>query len=622
MHALDQLAQALLLRLGWSSLQAVVLIALMALLIRLLPRLPAALRCTLWWLVGLQLMVGLVWHAPLQLPLLSPSAIQQVADTTATYPTSAPTVASTPFTRGLHPVAAHVTEPHPVHWPLLLGLLWLGGLALQLPGAIRHGRQSRTLLRESVPSIDLNLRAQCAATAAALGLRRPPRLRLSHAISSPQVTGLRRPTILLPARRVLTSEEAALALAHELAHLRRGDLWLGWIPALAQRLFYFHPLVAWAMREYALSREAACDAQVLAQPGTEAQRYGHLLLRLGVAQPVHAGLAGAAPSFHQLKRRLTMLQQTDTLPRQRRQDWLLVALIAVAGVLPYRLTATAANQPVTPAHASSTMSAPTMVAPSSQQVPLPPMPKSPPPPAPIAPSAPPTPPAPPVPPTPPAPPSDSDFAARHVSIDTSSTARDGFALFDGDTVMISGTDGDLAAAKRLHRENATMLWFRRGNQAWLIHDPTTLQRARTIYRPVTELATRQGRLAGQQGELAGRQAGLAARSGAFAQQQAELAQQQAQLARAAQHDRTAPAREARQAALEAQQAALERRQDVAQHGLDDAQHALEQEQTELEHQQASMEKRQQLASAQADRQLRKLLDEAIAKGIAQPASRR
>ncbi len=178
-----------------------------------------------------------------------------------------------------------------------------------------------------------------------------------------------------------------MAMAHELAHLRRGDLWLGWIPAIAQRLFFFHPLVAWAVREYALSREAACDAQVLQQTGTMPQAYGHLLLRLGIAHPMHSGLAGASPSFHNLKRRLTMLQQSDNLSRQRMRGWPLIVLIVLAGVLPYRVTAKA---PKATAMTHSTASVPTPPAPPAAAAPLPPPP--PPPPAFRAP-APPAPPA-------------------------------------------------------------------------------------------------------------------------------------------------------------------------------------------------------------------------------------
>ena len=63
MTTIDHLASLLLARLAWTSLQAAVLVGVVALLVRLLPRLPAAARCTLWWLVGLKAMLGLYWHA-------------------------------------------------------------------------------------------------------------------------------------------------------------------------------------------------------------------------------------------------------------------------------------------------------------------------------------------------------------------------------------------------------------------------------------------------------------------------------------------------------------------------------------------------------------------------------
>src|SRR3546814_19920598 len=90
------------------------------------------------------------------------------------------------------------------------------------------------------------------------------------------------------------------------------------------------------MREYALNRESARDAQVMQHDQAAPQDYGRLLLRPGVAQPMHAGLAGASPSFHNLKRRLTMLQQTANQPQSRTRGWLLVPLIAPNGRAPGR----------------------------------------------------------------------------------------------------------------------------------------------------------------------------------------------------------------------------------------------------------------------------------------------
>ena len=43
-------------RLGWTSLQTVLLVALVYLLCRTLPALSAATRCRLWWLVSLQVL--------------------------------------------------------------------------------------------------------------------------------------------------------------------------------------------------------------------------------------------------------------------------------------------------------------------------------------------------------------------------------------------------------------------------------------------------------------------------------------------------------------------------------------------------------------------------------------
>jgi beta-lactamase regulating signal transducer with metallopeptidase domain len=80
----------------------------------------------------------------------------------------------------------------------------------------------------------------------------------------------------------LTPEELRGLLAHELAHVRRQDLWTGFLPSLARLLFFFDPLVWLACREYDLAREAACDAEALRVSGMPLAAYGRLLLKLGV----------------------------------------------------------------------------------------------------------------------------------------------------------------------------------------------------------------------------------------------------------------------------------------------------------------------------------------------------
>ena len=101
--------------------------------------------------------------------------------------------------------------------------------------------------------------------AALIGLRRLPDVRISEDVVTPLVAGLRRPVVLLPLTRftALSAARQRMTLCHELVHLKRWDLFLGWIPAAAEPLFFFHPLAHVAAREYLFWREAACDAAVL-----------------------------------------------------------------------------------------------------------------------------------------------------------------------------------------------------------------------------------------------------------------------------------------------------------------------------------------------------------------------
>ncbi|MGC1549605.1 MAG: M56 family metallopeptidase [Rhodanobacter sp.] len=626
MNAIDTFADTLFVRLAWTSAQATLLIGALWLLGRWMPRLSPAIRCMLWWVLGVQLLVGLTASTPVALPLLSPTSNAVAIATTVSHPmTSAtplaksqvPSEFTTQTSTSSETVATQIaTVPitaNATHWRSIVILLWLAGLIVQMLLAIRQWRETRDVLRDSTPLQDETLHALCAQQAYAFGLRYCPHLRVSHAIASPQVAGLWRPTVLLPASHALTPEESSMALAHELAHLRRGDLWLGWVPAIAQRLFFFHPLVAWAMREYALNREVACDAKAVHQRHAAPQDYGRLLLRLGVAHPMHAGLAGASPTFQNLKRRLIMLQQTvnDTTPRAR--GWLLVLLVALAGVLPYRVTAADTKQVQDTAQTSDYAVPPA-------------------PPAPPVPAVPPAPPAPLAPPAPPAPPAPlahnlGFIHARYVDIDTQSNASRGFALFDGDTVMINGSDSDLADVQRMHKTSEPVLWFRRGDKAYVIHDNSFIQRAKSTYAPISELAEMQGRLAGKQGELAGQEGGLAARSGELAGQQAELESQRAVIASQRAELTVEPTNSAnsteRSAALVQQTHGLDARtKDIAQQQaeLSREQSVLSKQQSVLSKQQAELSRHQREVSEKANRQMDQLLDEALAKGVAQAAS--
>ncbi|HEX5354226.1 MAG TPA: M56 family metallopeptidase [Rhodanobacteraceae bacterium] len=621
MATLDWLASMLLTRLAWTSAQALLLICAVALIVRLWPRLPAAARCALWWLVGLQLLLGLCWHAPiaLPLPLPGPAAAVQAPAAMAVQADAAKvsTIAAMSHARVMtaHPahVASTATNPLTRHWRIGLAALWLLGVLVQIPLLWLQHRRTWWLRRTATaPTSDLQ--ALCDEAARRMELHRAPKLLVSAHIESPLVVGVWRPTVLWPAALVLARNEALLVLAHELAHVRRADAMSSWIPVLSQRLFFFHPWVYLAARRYAVQREAACDAMAVRGRSTDLHAYAGLLLRLGVGHPRQFGLAGASPTFRNLRQRLHILQQGAAAPSLRM--WLLVGCVALIGAMPYRVVAARSTAATPPAIASSSAKSAAQSTRTASYVyfEAPPMPAMPPmPPMPPMPSMPPMPPMPSMPPMPPMPPS---ISGNHVDIDIDSHATHGMALFDGGTVTIYGTDADQAAAKRLHEGGRRLLYFRQDNKAWVSYDPATIQRAEKIHAPTTTLAAQQGQLAGKQGQLAGEQAGLAAREANLAQLQAQLASRQAQLD-ALKVASQSPQADAQQRALQAEQTSLTQRQQSLETTVKHKKQALADQQRALAAQQQELAQRQQQASRQAAQQMDALIRQAIAKGTAQ-----
>jgi len=339
-------------RLGHASLTGGMAVLGAGLVCRLLPRLPGSLRASLWWLACLKLVLDLCWLVPVAVPLLPAPAVTSAPvlvplAAPRLLPAAAP-VSAAPLEAALPPAAANQADTAaPSVWPLALLALWglgvLASLAVLAGQGMRLARLGRGAVSVTLPGLDSD------ALARALGLRQAPDVRESAAVSAPCVAGWLKPVILLPLglSSALSADELRLMLAHEMAHVKRGDLRLAALPSLARTLFFFHPLVWWAASEWAAAREEACDALALQVTGASPALYGRLLLRMTGGETAAPAL-GMSPGFRTLRRRLTGLRAA---PARRGLAWLLA--LTVPAILPWRLTAAAASHGLPPASALS-----------------------------------------------------------------------------------------------------------------------------------------------------------------------------------------------------------------------------------------------------------------------------
>jgi beta-lactamase regulating signal transducer with metallopeptidase domain len=208
----------------------------------------------------------------------------------------------------------------PVGWADVVGGVWLSGALFWWSLAARRAARFRRLLRHASPA-PAALREQAGRVAARLGLARCPQVRLVPGPVSPLLWGLvGTPRLVLPAALWdrLSAEQRDAVLAHELAHLRRGDRWVRRLEVVVAGLYWWCPVVWWARHELREAEEECCDAWVVwALPGS-AEAYAAALLEavtfLSQARPPLPVGASGVGQVRSLKRRLTMIVR-DTPPR-------------------------------------------------------------------------------------------------------------------------------------------------------------------------------------------------------------------------------------------------------------------------------------------------------------------
>jgi beta-lactamase regulating signal transducer with metallopeptidase domain len=160
-------------------------------------------------------------------------------------------------------------------------------------------------------------------------------LAITDRVKSPFLFGFVRPRILIPAglQNHIPMEEMQYIFLHELAHLKRSDIWIGWIVAVLQSFHWFNPLVWWAFIRMRADRELACDALALSYlRSKDSGSYGsapiNLLEKFDHSQRLPA-VAGILENKPQLKRRLTMIAHFNR-PTRKASIFAAALLVALA----------------------------------------------------------------------------------------------------------------------------------------------------------------------------------------------------------------------------------------------------------------------------------------------------
>ena len=223
---------------------------------------PRWVAVALWALVAVRLLVPVLPSSPVG--VVPSTHVEQVIETIVPPTPSAPKTPSMPSAAPPSTDTALVgTEAKAPVWSVSQTLfgVWAVGAAAMLTYAIVSTVRLSRRMREATKWQD--------------------RVFQSERCDSPFVLGWIRPRIYIPYG--LSEEERDFVLAHERAHLRRGDHLIKPFGFLLLSVYWFQPLLWVAYVCLCRDIEAACDEKVIAGlEEHERRRYSHTLVSLGV----------------------------------------------------------------------------------------------------------------------------------------------------------------------------------------------------------------------------------------------------------------------------------------------------------------------------------------------------
>ena len=191
---------------------------------------------------------------------------------------------------------------------ILLGI-WIVGIFAMIILVIKSSLRLRNLEKSALPLQNPEVRRLYYRCLEEMGIHRNIPIYSTAFLKSPIIVGLLKPCIYLPIHLISDYNESDMRymLLHELQHYKHKDAIASYLMNLTGVIYWFNPLVWYALKEMRNDREVACDTSVLKMLEEDAyEDYGNTLINFAekvslTPFPFAAGLGG---NMEQMKRRI------------------------------------------------------------------------------------------------------------------------------------------------------------------------------------------------------------------------------------------------------------------------------------------------------------------------------
>ena len=225
---------------------------------------------------------------------------------------------------------------------ILLGI-WIAGILAMIILVIKSSLRLHTLEKSALPLQNQEVRRLYHRCLEEMGIHRDIPVYSTAFLKSPIIVGLLKPCIYLPIHLISDYDESDMRymLLHELQHYNHHDAIANYLMNLAGVVYWFNPLVWYALKEMRNDREVACDTSVLKMLEEDAyEDYGNTLINFAekvslTPFPFAAGLGG---NMEQMKRRIINIasyKKPTFMKRIKGMTAFMLTAVLLLGFAPY-----------------------------------------------------------------------------------------------------------------------------------------------------------------------------------------------------------------------------------------------------------------------------------------------
>ena len=225
---------------------------------------------------------------------------------------------------------------------ILLGI-WIVGMLAMMILVIKSSLRLRTIKKSALPLQNSEVRRLYNKCLNEMKITRNIPVYSTAFLKSPIIVGFLKPCIYLPIHLISDYHESDMRymLLHELQHYRHKDAIANYLMNFAGVLYWFNPVVWFALREMRNDREVACDTSVLKMlDENDYENYGNTLInfveKVSISPfPFAASLSG---NMKQMKRRIINIASYEKPPFIKRLKGLtafMLTAVLLLGLAPF-----------------------------------------------------------------------------------------------------------------------------------------------------------------------------------------------------------------------------------------------------------------------------------------------